>query len=509
MASSKVTEVLAVTAAKLADLMETADVWTFPYNQIGQHVSHNPVSGAVYSGVNRLFLAAATAAFGYERGAYATYRQWQDAECQVRKGEKGVKIVRGFRFKCCPDAPANDREECYCGEPRRTSLALHTVFNAGQVEGDPPVDDRFDTPAPGWDYQSVQEVFSHLGANWREAAGIPCYRPSEDLIVTPPPAAFTDPGEYACTVAHEFVHWSGHPSRVGRWEEGQPGCDGAEEYLDERRGEEEIIAELGAQVVVNSLGLEHAPLINSAAYLKHWAARLRGEEGPRLLTRFSGLAHKAASYIVEGIETARQTVEQNRERQQPVEVRPAGPEQLTITPEETVPVAAQAAPSPEERPPTMEEFIKEALTNPPGLEEETASLGEETGRLESDDYVPAYIPPPPEETRTKVGKWLVEQFDDPRAVPFYSEFLDVPPAGLTGAVPDPSPEDIQAVKQWWTDMALAEPTPIPGEVEEALAEINQMLNPGDEGLQVEKADSGWLINSLPRPESVTLEPLDV
>ena len=501
MASSKVTEVLAVTAAKLADLMETAEVWTEPYNQIGQHVSHNPVSGAVYSGVNRLFLAAATAAFRYERGAYATYRQWQDAECQVRKGEKGVKIVRGFRFKCCPDAPANDREECHCGEPRRTSLALHTVFNAGQVDGDPPVDDRFDTPAPEWDYQSIQEAFSHLGANWRDGAGIPCYRPSEDAIVTPPPAGFVSPGEYACTVAHEFIHWAGHPSRCGRWEEGHPGCDGAEEYLDERRGEEEIIAELGAQVVVNSLGLEHAPLINSAAYLKYWADQLRGEEGPRLLTRFSGQAHKAATYIVEGIENGRQNLERNREREQPAEVRPAGPEQLTITPNERVPIAAQAVPpAPEEKQKPVRETI-ETLMNPDGTFAEADSL-------ETDSYLPGHVPPPEEETRVKVGKWLVEQFDDPQAVPFYSEFLQVTPGRLTGPAPAPSGADIQAVKQWWTDMALAEPNPLPGEVEEALAEINQMLTPG--GVQVEKADNGgWLINSPPRPESVTLEPLDV
>ena len=488
--ASKVSEVLAVTAARLADLMETADAWTAPYNQIGQYVSHNPVSGAVYSGVNRMFLGAATAAFGYERGTYATYRQWQDAECQVMKGEKGVKIVRMFRAKCCPDAPANDREECYCGEPRRSMLALHTVFNAGQVEGDTPVDARFDTPPPEWDYQSVQETFSHLGANWKEGPGVACYIPSEDAIVTPPPAGFATPGGYACTVAHEFVHWAGHPSRCGRWEEGQPGCDGAAEYLDDQRGEEEIIAELGAQVVVNSLGLEHEPLINSAAYLKHWAARLRGEEGPRLVTRFSGLAHKAASYVVEGIENARKTLEQNRE--QPVEVRPAGPEQLTITQPDAVPVAAAAHAIPEEPP-----------------EEEQPPVREEFIEVDTDSFIPEYVPPPDEETRIKVGKWLVEQFDDPRAVPFYSEFLQIPPGRLTSPASSPSAADIQAVKKWWTDMALAEPNTLAGEIEEAVAEINQMLNPRDEGLQVENADNGWLIPSLHRRDRVTLEPPDV
>lgn len=504
MASSKVTEVLAVTAAKLADLMETAEEWTRPYNQIGQYVSHNPVSGVVYSGVNRMFLGAATAAFGYERGAYSTYQQWQNAECQVRKGEKGVKIVRGFRTKCCPDAPADDREECYCGGPRRTGMALHTVFNAGQVEGEPPVDARFDSPVPEWDYQSIQEVFSHLGANWKEGAGIPWYIPDEDLIVTPPPAAFDTPGMYAGTVAHEYVHWSGHPSRCGRWETGQPGCDGVEEYLDDRRGEEEIIAELGAQVVVNSLGLEHEPLINSAAYLKAWAKQLRGENGPRLLTRFSGQAHKAAAYIVEGIENAK-TLKQTRE--QPIEVRPTGPEQLTITPPEAadVPAAAQSVPEtpPEKQPITREEAAEiwaEIMENPDVPVEETDTL-------ESDSYVPEYVPPPPEETRVKVGKWLVGQFDDPRAVPFYSEFLQIPPARLTGPAPPPTSADIQAVKKWWTDMTFAEPNITPGEVEEALNEINHMLTPG--GIQIDKADHGWHITPAPRRDDVTLESLDV
>ena len=102
-------------------------------------------------------------------------------------------------------------------------------------------------------------------------------------------------------MAHEHVHWTGHSSRLAR-----PYFESVENAVAEgARAREELVAELGAVIVCNTLGLEHEPVANHAAYLKHWAQALRSQGGPAVIHAASTAATRAASFIVGGIEAHR------------------------------------------------------------------------------------------------------------------------------------------------------------------------------------------------------------
>lgn len=301
-------------AAAMADAIEgDPGQWTKSWNTLGASVPHNPVSGAVYSGINRWVLAVAAIEFGYPTGAWATYRQWQSADCQVQRGNHGVYIVRAFEYRCCKD-PDCDRGSL-CDNRPRWGMRVHTVFNAEQVQGEIPRDERFaEFTTPQWDHESITGTFAAMGANWRhDGGGRAFYSRNSDTIHTPVPEAFHSAGGYASTVAHEHVHWTGHPSRLSR-----PFFESVENAVAEgARAREELVAELGAVVVCNTLGLEHEPVANHAAYLKHWAQDLRSEDGPAVIHAASAAATRAAAFIVNGIETARSRDDATAEHEPP------------------------------------------------------------------------------------------------------------------------------------------------------------------------------------------------
>ncbi|MFA5952728.1 MAG: ArdC family protein [Hyphomicrobium sp.] len=53
----------------------------------------NALTSRYYSGINVLSLWIAAETRGFTSPIYATYRQWQDKGCQVRRGERAELVV--------------------------------------------------------------------------------------------------------------------------------------------------------------------------------------------------------------------------------------------------------------------------------------------------------------------------------------------------------------------------------------------------------------------------------
>ena len=71
-------------------LKEGTAPWQKPWEDGGQIVApHNPVSGTVYRGVNRVGLALS----GYDDPRWMTYKQAQEAGYQVQAGSKSTPVV--------------------------------------------------------------------------------------------------------------------------------------------------------------------------------------------------------------------------------------------------------------------------------------------------------------------------------------------------------------------------------------------------------------------------------
>ncbi|HEV2122091.1 MAG TPA: ArdC family protein [Chloroflexota bacterium] len=102
-----------------------------PWNRAGVATSMpmNISSGKPYNGVNVLMLWATAEEKGYNSGTWGTYKQWQEKEAQVRKGEKSTAIVF---YKELPARDAGDAEE---EEEKRFVARSFRVFNADQVDG--------------------------------------------------------------------------------------------------------------------------------------------------------------------------------------------------------------------------------------------------------------------------------------------------------------------------------------------------------------------------------------
>lgn len=407
---SKVSDLTNAMAATLADAIERDDgQWTKPYHASGPSTPHNPVTERTYTGINWLFLAAAGNALAIDYGGWATYRQWQKVDCQVRKGERSVRVIRVATSKCCDDKQC--REGRYCGETVRKWVVPYSVFNATQVDGDVPIAEGYERPPRLWSAREVTDMFRMTGSDWEFQDGVvPHYSRDSDKIVTPTPAAFDDVGGYASTVAHEHAHWTGHPTRTGRHSRTGVG--------DEARAREELVAELGAVVICSALGLEHSPVTHHARYLKSWAGHLRSQEGGAALTAASADASRAAGLVVDAITVGiqeRATAAAERD----VAER-AGTAVAARTP--AVAVAARALPAQQAHP----------------------------------------APDPTFPARQAVASWLVGRTvksgtaAPEAAAARFGGLLRVPPPDLTIRPPDPSVQDRLAVRDWLVEAQTAE-----------------------------------------------------
>ncbi len=418
---SKVSDLTNAMAATLADAIERDDgEWTKPYHAAGPTAPHNPITNRPYTGINWLFLAAASNAMAIDYGGWATYRQWQKADCQVRKGERSVRVIRVATSKCCDNKHCREGE--LCGEAVRRWVVPYSVFNATQVDGDVPVAEGYERPPRLWSAREVTDMFAMTGSRWEFQDGvIPHYSRGQDRIVTPTPDAFDDVGGWASTVAHEHAHWTGHPSRTGRHSRTGLG--------EEARPREELVAELGAVVICSALGLEHSPVTHHARYLKSWAGHLRSQEGGAALTAAAADASRAAGFVVDAI-----TVGIQKRATATAERAAVGEGRAP-----TVAIAARALPAQPAADPTF--AARRAVAG--WLVGRTARSGTVT----------------PEEAAVRFGG-----------------LLSVPPPDPTSRPPDPTVQDRLAVRDWLVDAQTAED---PAQVRLSLIERIVGLSPED------------------------------
>lgn len=295
----KVAAVAETVATEIAQAMEdNPGAWHKPWSGFGEQIPHNPVSGAVYTGINHLWLGIVQTAQGYKTGRWATYKQWQKAGAQVSRGSRGTTIIRVQTYvrhdEGCDRSHQGPTDDCYRG----SSLRAHNVFHESQVEGSENVPTHPDivwNTDVGESADEVENVFRGIGADWMLWHQDGCYySETQDRIVTPVPEQFETLGWFAHAVAHEHIHWSGHSSRLDR-------LPGRGEYVwgDSTYASEEFVAELGAIMFTRLAGLPNGSIRNNAAYLKGWAKQLRSDQGGQMILTASAQAQKAARFLMD------------------------------------------------------------------------------------------------------------------------------------------------------------------------------------------------------------------
>lgn len=172
-------------------------------------------------------------------------------------------------------------------------LTSYLVFNVAQTENLPEI--YYQTPLAhqtiSFDIaEVVGKLINSFGATeivtFQEVDSA-FYDMKKDRIVMPLDKQFTSEAGYYGTFFHEWVHWTGHASRLNRL------------FLVERSNEnyahEELIAELGSVFICAQLGLAK-DMTQNAAYIQSWLRALK--EDSRYIMKMISFSERACRYIL-------------------------------------------------------------------------------------------------------------------------------------------------------------------------------------------------------------------
>ena len=245
----------------------------------------NGLTSRNYSGVNVLILWGAVIENGYPSQSWLTFRQALEAGGNVRKGERGTRVVYADRFT--PEAE-KERARQTGGEARAVPfLKRFTVFNVAQCEGLRPGLATDPAPLPERQVVPIAEaVIAASGVDFRIGGDKAYYVPSADYVQVPPQPAFHEQINFYRTALHELCQASGHPSRLNR---NLRNAFGSKDYA-----REELIAEMGSAFLCAALGI--VPTVRHADYLASWLDVLR--EDNRAIFRAASQASKAADWLL-------------------------------------------------------------------------------------------------------------------------------------------------------------------------------------------------------------------
>lgn len=251
----------------------------------------NFATGTEYRGINVFLLWLAAMSGGYSSCRWMTYKQAAALGGQVKKGEKGTRIV----FYNVIEKDAENTAEG--DKPTRRAFArYYVVFNHDQVAGL----EKSDTPATpaisggepiGEALDLMVDYLARDNAPKIIDGNQPAYRPRTDEIVIPPSTAFTTMAAYYSTLQHELVHSTGAACRLDR-----PGITDFDRFGSEQYGAEEMIAELGSALLAARCGIFDDTLEMTAAYVGGWLKQLKKDK--RFFLSAAGAAQKAVDYII-------------------------------------------------------------------------------------------------------------------------------------------------------------------------------------------------------------------
>ena len=239
-------------------------------------VSHKP-----YQGINIFLLAAQSKPSAY----WLTFNQAAKLGGSVKKGEHASTVV----FWSVGKEKLNEKT----GKVSKPFLLrYYHVFNLSQTEGIAHKLGLAEASAkPVADIAACEQIVCNMPNRPKiMEAGAAWYRPSSDTVGIPDKAKFHASEGFYATLFHELTHSTGHASRIGR-----EGIEQLNGFGSETYSREELIAEMGAAMLCGVTGIAPTTLDNSAAYLRSWIERLRGDS--KLLISAASAAQKAANYI--------------------------------------------------------------------------------------------------------------------------------------------------------------------------------------------------------------------
>lgn len=264
-----------ITNSIIKELENGAAPWIKPW-KADTSADKNVISQKPYQGINRLILGMSSMARGFTVPVWASYKQWDSLGAQVRKGEKGTRIV--FFSPVTKENKQTGETESY------SVLKAYWVFNASQVDG---IEIQPVTPVAG-DFNPIDRAEDRIvktGAAISHGGDAAFYMPSQDRIQLPNKTAFDNESSYYATAFHELTHWSGAEHRLDRTK--------GKRFADPAYAFEELVAEMGAAFLCQDYGIQGE--LRHAGYIQSWLKACRDDS--KAIFKAAALAQKAADYI--------------------------------------------------------------------------------------------------------------------------------------------------------------------------------------------------------------------
>ena len=339
------------------------------------------LSGRRYSGHNDFFLQLHTAINGYDAPVYATYKQIRDAGATVNKGEKAMPVIY-WNISHKDENGQKISDEAFDAMTKAEQAKVKTipimmgyyVWNlqqtnfaevkpeqyaklTGQFKAPHVADTKGMYESKEFDAMIDKQAWVCKIKNV-EGAGA-SYSPSKDEITVPmkaqfkihdtPEEVYKDGMEYYSSIAHEMAHSTGVEKRLGRDMEGHFG--------DPKYAKEELVAELTAAMVGNTMGFDKRILDNNAKYVDGWMDTLKKE--PRFILSVMADVNKASKMILDHVDAQR--LEMGMKTLQPKEEANNGKTTETKVASETkMDIAAEPIAKPMTKAEEKAELAKEA-----------------------------------------------------------------------------------------------------------------------------------------------------
>ncbi len=273
-------------------LKEGTAPWQRPWHPGKEQVMapHNPASGTVYRGMNRVSLGLSD----FEDPRWMTLKQANEQGMHILPGSKATPVVF-FQFSKEQDR-LDDNGKPVLGEDGnalKTTVMLDKpiirfahVFNAEQIDGMPPLE--LTDKSFAWEpVDKAESILAASGATIKhDQSNRAFYSPLRDEIHLPPKVNFDAPEKYYSTALHELGHWTGEASRLNR----QGGAFGTELYA-----REELRAEIASWMLGQDIGVQHDPGQHTA-YVQSWIKAL--EEDPFEIVRACRDAEQIKEYVL-------------------------------------------------------------------------------------------------------------------------------------------------------------------------------------------------------------------
>lgn len=253
--------------------------WRKPWSGIeGPRTPTNLVSHHRYVGVNTILTALAEQQHGWPVSYWATFNQFRQIGCRIRKGEKATLIVFWRQITKTVKGKDGDDEEI-----RFPLLKTWSIFNVAQVDGD--AVERFKAPPEPKTFENVDRAEFDATVTATKARidygyEMAAYLPLEDRIIMPHEGRFDSFPDCAATTLHELSHWSQPEHRLN---------------IHGSYAENELFAEISSSFLMSALGIPHT-LQNTEAYVQSWIQSL--ENDPKHIFAASSSASKAADFIL-------------------------------------------------------------------------------------------------------------------------------------------------------------------------------------------------------------------